>query len=347
MKHFTIICLFLLSLAHPSLTDPIPISEWDLVIKGKSLEDILQAVRNGQIEQWPFIHSASELLTSSNVDNQKQLEFQNECKRIITEVMAFNLRPNNDLSGFTDVVTSLLQWRDILYRRPSYYNLLLADTINRYLILRFVDNDWITHKPLPVELYRLVSSSRINSFPSESLLHFVNRIKYSDSIIVTGVLSHASIEINANIYRSLWTQLRRSDSILQPTNLILSATTSLISVPDTPLLLNRYIKSDSLLRLVEMLYDYLIHEPHASIYDTHEQIARYYPINSRTTTTLTPHGAVIKRSPFIPSPFMCVEEVLAEQEFGSINIVGLLTQIISGRLDSISNFTFHKLYETQ
>lgn len=144
-----------------------------------------------------------------------------------------------------------------------------------------------------------------------------------------------SSEFCANACREFWAEMSRNDNIMASADVYQRTISHLQQYPNMALLLQRYIQTDALMRLLEMVHDYMDRMPDASTGDGAGKIACVFPMNSHARTKLTPHGAKTERILPKPEGKWCIKENLVGEPFSALQVAGLLRAIESEQVDAI------------
>jgi len=242
MKRLTFLCAvcFLAVSAYASESNKQPSEYWSEVLSANEFDDVLSVFQSGPKEQWPTVHSVDYI-----DDENKSLMAQEAEFRKLGEILAHGLEDYEqqlkDLppEQFCKHSKSLLAMRQHLARHPSYFNLILIDSINRVLYVNLAERLALADNISPC---LLTLAERLGSFRPN----------------LEQVLSMADAELNKTVvdesaYRSassveqlkmLWSALEPGTPLMMPRNLFNLPTFQLMKKQDVPVLLNRLVTSD-------------------------------------------------------------------------------------------------------
>lgn len=246
-----------------------PVEYWSEVLSANAFDDVLSVFQAGPKVEWPPVHSAK----YANEEN-KTLMVQEAEFRKLGELLAHGLedyeRQLQDIPSeqFCERSGSLLAMRQHLLRHPSYFNLILVDSINRVLYVNLAER--LAHgKNVPPCL--LVLAENIGEF-RPNLQHFrtLAEEELGKSILEGEGYSSAS---DAERLKLLWSAIEPETMLIFPKNVLDIGTYQLIKKQDMPLLLNRVTFSD--LYIHSLLPALILYRQEAKVYsplDSYQQI---------------------------------------------------------------------------
>lgn len=313
--------------------------EWEVYVKGKHLDSVLLSVGAGNLRQWPFVYSSACDPVLSTEDRQLQPAFRKASDRLLADIAILSTQRVATISVLTSNTTAILKLRHLLYQRPSYVNLLMADALNRLLIVQLAEGKRLRNAEFQGATSNLIALARESLFPAEAWRVVIDQElrKKSFGQLVNPVLKTS--EVAAQTCREIWIEMGRQDDILASADANRMAIVNLQRDQDMAPLLQRYIKTDALMRLVEMIHEYMAQNPSATICDGVAQIATVFPMDSHARTTLTAFGPKTERVLPRPCSKLCIEEVLSGQQFSALNVAGLLGLIERGQLDALVSYS--------
>lgn len=338
MRYYIIYIGAFLALAMRGYSADGVVDEWDAFVNGKPLKSVLSSVDKKELRQWPFIYSASCAARLPPSERRVQSGYRKTCTDLLKELYSFSTEGASASSCVVSNASALLAWRSLLYNNPSYHNLLMAEAVNRALITHLVDKALLTNTGYRVATSNIVILARESLFPVESWRIVLSQELHGDSFGELAISPHYTAESSAKACRDLWREMGKTDNILAPTNADQASISNLQEHPDISLLLHRYIKTDALIRLAQMVRDYMNRMPNASVSDSIDQISNMFPIETFSRSMLTPSGGITEHLPPKPDSSWCIEEVLSCEPFSALQVAGLLGLLDRGQLNAILYF---------
>lgn len=139
MKKESYVCGLLLALVTRCFSAEAPLHEWETLVQGKHLGAVLSSVDKGELRQWVFIYSPTCTAALSPSHRQMQADFLRTNANLLIDLTILATQRVSTISGVISNTSALLKWRHLLYQHPSYYNLLMAEAVNRALVVQLAD----------------------------------------------------------------------------------------------------------------------------------------------------------------------------------------------------------------
>jgi hypothetical protein len=246
-----------------------PVEYWSEVLSANNFDDVLSVFQAGPKVEWPTIHSAKYTDEENKNLMAQEAEFRKLGERLAHKLEDYERQLQNiPLEQFCERSGSLLVMRQHLLRHPSYFNLILVDSINRVLYVNLVER--LAHaKNVPPCL--LVLAENIGKF-HPNLQHFLTLAEeeLGKNILEKEGYSSAS---DAERLTLLWSAIEPEATLMFPKNVLDIGTYQLIKKQDMPLLLNRVTFSD--LYIHSLLPALILYRQEADVYsplDSYQQI---------------------------------------------------------------------------
>ncbi|MGI6496482.1 MAG: hypothetical protein ACOX5G_10435 [Kiritimatiellia bacterium] len=217
-----------------------PSEYWSEVLSANKFDDVLAVFQAGPKVQWPTVHS------TNYADNENKALMDQEAEfRKLGELLAHRLEEYEqqlqDIPSekFCERSELLLAMRQHLLRHPSYFNLILVDSINRVLYVNLAERLALADDVAPC-LLSLVE--RLGSFrPNlQQVLSMTNEELNKVLVDESTYRSASSVEQ----LKMFWSALEPGTPLMMPRNLFNLPTFQLMKKQDIPVLLNRLVTSD-------------------------------------------------------------------------------------------------------
>ena len=275
--------VWLVSSSYASEPDKQLAGYWSEVLSASDFADVLAVFQSGPKKQWPIVHSADYVGDENNPLMAQEAEF-----RKLGEVLAHRLedfeQQLKDLppEEFCERSEALLTMRQHLARHPSYFNLILIDSINRVLYVNLAERLALSEHISPC---LLTTVERLGIFrPNlEQVLSMAN-LELKKAVVDESVYRSAS---SVDQLKILWSALEPGTPLIMPRNLYNLPTFQLMKKQDIPVLLNRLVASDLYIHsLLPALIQYRQQSEAYSSTSTYQQIKAVLGRETQAPTSL-------------------------------------------------------------
>ena len=213
---------------------------WSEVLATKDFKEVLSVFQVGPKVEWPPVHSVKYA-----DEKDKNLVTQGVEFRKLGELLAQSLedyeRQLQDIPSeqFCERCESLLAMRQQFLRHPSYFNLILVDSINRVLYVNLAERLALADEIAPCLLPLL---GRLGSFrPDLQQLLSMTNAEFNKSVLDESAYRSAS---SIEQLKMLWSALEPDTPLMMPKNTLNLPTFQLMKKRDIPALLSRLVMSD-------------------------------------------------------------------------------------------------------
>jgi len=242
MRHWVLLfSVFVLALsAYAGEFDQQPAEYWSEVLATKDFKGVLSVFQVGPKVEWPPVHSVKYA-----DEKDKNLVTQGAEFRKLGELLAHGLedyeRQLQDIPSeqFCERCESLLAMRQQFLRHPSYFNLILVDSINRVLYVNLAERLALADEIAPCLLPLL---GRLGSFrPDLQQLLSMTNAEFNKSMLGESAYRSAS---SIEQLKMLWSTLEPDTPFMMPADTLGLPTFQLMKKRDIPALLSRLVMSD-------------------------------------------------------------------------------------------------------
>lgn len=271
MKHLVFLCaVCLLTVStYAGASDKQPAEYWSEVLAANNFDDVLSVFQAGPKVEWPPVHSAKYADEGNKTLMAQEAEF-----RKLGELLAHGLenyeQQLQDIPSeqFCERSRSLLAMRQHLLRHPSYFNLILVDSINRVLYVNLAERLALNDDVAPCFLSLV---ERLGSFrPNLQQVLSMADTELNKALVDESAYRSAS---SVQQLKMLWSALVPGAPLMMPRNLFNLPTFQLIKKQDIPVLLNRLVTSDLYIHtLLPALIEYRQQSEAYSPTSTYQQI---------------------------------------------------------------------------
>ncbi|MCD4654657.1 hypothetical protein K8T06_12090 [bacterium] len=215
---------------------------WSKVLSEKDFDDVLSVFQSGPKIQWPLVHSVKYNKYENQTQQQEEAEFHRLGDSLVYRLEEYEMKlqavPSEE---FCERSESLLSMRQHIAYHPSYYNLILVDSINRILYVNIAERLALAEQTTPCILTLV---DQIGEYQLDLLqLRKMTGVELNKKIVDDSAYLSSS---DANRLNLLWTSFGSEETINQllPRNLEDMSTFQLIKKQNIPALISRLVRSD-------------------------------------------------------------------------------------------------------
>lgn len=330
--HIIIGIVALCSSVHASNND-------SMVINSKDLDSILISINDEELDQWPFVYSSGVSSAFPSAEKRlQQSDFRTTCGSLLEGLSTMCSHDVVSVSNTIHDVEILIKWRNLLYASPSYENLLLAEAVNRLLVVKLADKKLVEDVESRAVTIRLIHEARGIRIPLASWRIVVDQEYHNNGFGKIAENTFIEPSVSMEICKEIWVEMGRRDDMLAPAYSSHASLFDLHNKTDMPLLFHRYVATDAYMRKLEMVYKYLNEVPFANTQDKLEKVEKKFPIMLHTKYSMTPKGLQTSRIRIKPEPDWSVEEVVRNDPFSALQVSALMRAIDSNKLLEIIPF---------